>query len=67
MIADTGGGKRHHYSDELCSAVFSLAPLGSGHSPRVLDSIMHGAIPVIIQDGVLQDFEGDSRVIPDLE
>ena len=42
-------GKTGHYSEELCSAVFSLPPLGSGQSPRTFDSSMHGAIPVIIQ------------------
>jgi len=39
----------HMYSRHLCNSVFGLAPLGSGQSPRTLDAVMHGAIPVIIQ------------------
>lgn len=42
-------GKTPSYSQQMCNSVFGLSPLGSGQSPRTLDAIMHGSIPVIIQ------------------
>lgn len=38
-------------------AKFCLAPPGDGWSPRIEDCVLHGAIPVIIMDGVHAPFE----------
>ncbi|KAK3272306.1 hypothetical protein CYMTET_19393 [Cymbomonas tetramitiformis] len=45
------------YEHDLCDSIFCLAPPGSGHSPRVVDSITHGCIPVIVQDDTYMEFE----------
>lgn len=41
-----------HYSNELASSKFCGVLPGDGWSGRMEDSILHGCIPVIIQDGV---------------
>jgi hypothetical protein len=45
------------YSDLLTRSKFCLVPAGDGWSARSEDSILHGCIPVVIQDGVHVSFE----------
>lgn len=46
------------YHDELREHVFCLAFPGDGWSSRVLDAVIHGCIPVIVQDDSEMFFEG---------
>ena len=45
------------YTDLLARSKFCLVPAGDGWSPRAEDSILHGCIPMVIQDGVHMSFE----------
>ena len=49
------GGKYHAY---LLDHTFCLAFPGDGWSSRVLDAVVHGCIPVIVQDESEMFFEG---------
>ena len=46
------------YHDELRGHTFCLAFPGDGWSSRVLDAVVHGCIPVVIQDESEMFFEG---------
>jgi len=46
------------YHHELSSHTFCLAFPGDGWSSRVLDAVVHGCIPVIVQDESYMFFEG---------
>ena len=46
------------YDKELADSVFCLALPGDGWSSRVLDAVVHGCVPVIIQDESNMFFEG---------
>ena len=46
------------YHDELMGHTFCLAFPGDGWSSRVLDAVVHGCIPVIVQDMSEMFFEG---------
>ena len=46
------------YHDELMGHSFCLAFPGDGWSSRVLDAVVHGCIPVVIQDESEMFFEG---------
>ena len=48
----------NEYSKELMSHTFCLAFPGDGWSSRVLDAVIHGCIPVIVQDDAEMFFEG---------
>jgi len=48
--------KRYH--DELLSHTFCLAFPGDGWSSRVLDGVVHGCIPVVVEDDSSMFFEG---------
>jgi len=48
----------HRYKDELREHTFCLAFPGDGWSSRVLDGLVHGCIPVIVQDESDMFFEG---------
>ncbi|KAI8854931.1 exostosin family-domain-containing protein [Chytridium lagenaria] len=51
-------GHSPYYWHELRNATFSLCPSGwSSWSPRLFDSIVAGAIPVIFADGIALPFE----------
>ncbi|XP_057535580.1 uncharacterized protein LOC130813737 isoform X1 [Amaranthus tricolor] len=45
------------YKEELASSVFCGVFPGDGWSGRMEDSILHGCIPVIIQDGIFLPYE----------
>jgi hypothetical protein len=45
------------YSDLLARSVFCLVLPGDGWSARMVDAMVHGCVPVIIQDGVHVSFE----------
>ena len=51
--------KQHtgRYHEELASHTFCLAFPGDGWSSRVLDAVVHGCIPVIVQDESYMFFE----------
>ncbi|KAL1519387.1 hypothetical protein AB1Y20_022912 [Prymnesium parvum] len=46
------------YGKELADSTFCLAFPGDGWSSRVLDAVVHGCVPVIVQDESLMFFEG---------
>ena len=46
------------YHQELLEHTFCLAFPGDGWSSRVLDAVVHGCIPVIVQDDSAMFFEG---------
>lgn len=46
------------YHDELMDHTFCLAFPGDGWSSRVLDAVVHGCIPVVVQDESEMFFEG---------
>jgi hypothetical protein len=46
------------YHDELMDHTFCLAFPGDGWSSRVLDAVVHGCIPVVVQDQSEMFFEG---------
>ncbi|PNH07802.1 putative glucuronosyltransferase [Tetrabaena socialis] len=50
-------GRTSDYRQLLRTSKFCIAPYGYGWGIRVVQSIQHGCIPVIIQDGVYQAFE----------
>ena len=56
MIGD-GEDMPGSYSDLLSRSKFCLIAPGDGWSPRAEDSILHGCIPVVIQDGIEMSFE----------
>ncbi|KAG1664535.1 hypothetical protein FOA52_013002 [Chlamydomonas sp. UWO 241] len=45
------------YSENLARSRFCLTLAGDGYSARAEDAILHGCIPVVIQDGVHQTLE----------
>jgi hypothetical protein len=47
---DNSNGQSQHYSTMLMRSVFCLVLPGDGWSARFEDSVLHGCIPVIIQD-----------------
>lgn len=47
-------GRTASYHEDLCDAVFCLSFLGAGWSPRTVDAVMHGCIPIIVQPQTLQ-------------
>ncbi|KAI5056841.1 hypothetical protein GOP47_0028659 [Adiantum capillus-veneris] len=49
--------RSNHYSEELASSKFCGVLPGDGWSGRMEDSILHGCIPVIIQDGIQLIYE----------
>ncbi|KAH7353004.1 hypothetical protein KP509_19G074700 [Ceratopteris richardii] len=49
--------RSNHYSEELASSKFCGVLPGDGWSGRMEDSILHGCIPVIIQDGIQLPYE----------
>ncbi|KAI3973582.1 hypothetical protein MKW92_033308 [Papaver armeniacum] len=46
-----------HYHKELSSSIFCGVLPGDGWSGRMEDSVLHGCIPVIIQDGIFLPYE----------
>ncbi|KAL3929510.1 MAG: hypothetical protein SGPRY_001931 [Prymnesium sp.] len=46
------------YHDDLRGHIFCLAFPGDGWSSRVLDAVVHGCIPVVVQDESYMFFEG---------
>ncbi|MEW5298057.1 MAG: hypothetical protein WDW36_001219 [Sanguina aurantia] len=52
-------GSVEHYETKLRSSKFCFAPYGSGYGMRLSTAMMHGCIPVVIQDHVVQPFEGE--------
>ncbi|XP_043711978.1 uncharacterized protein LOC122660809 [Telopea speciosissima] len=46
-----------HYYEDLGSSVFCGVLPGDGWSGRMEDSILHGCIPVVIQDGIYLPYE----------
>ncbi len=51
------------YHDDLLGHTFCLAFPGDGWSSRVLDGIVHGCIPVVVQDESEMFFEGAFRSV----
>jgi hypothetical protein len=47
-------GRTASYHEDLCDAVFCLSFLGAGWSPRTVDAVTHGCIPIIVQPQTLQ-------------
>ncbi|EPS66816.1 hypothetical protein M569_07961, partial [Genlisea aurea] len=47
----------HTYGEELANSTFCGVFPGDGWSGRMEDSILHGCIPVIVQDGVYSAYE----------
>lgn len=47
-----------HYHEDLMEHTFCIAWPGDGWSSRVLDAVVHGCIPVIVQDDSHMFFEG---------
>ncbi|KAI3432296.1 hypothetical protein D9Q98_003856 [Chlorella vulgaris] len=45
-------GEVGDYSVSMASSIFCLALMGDGYSSRFDDAVLHGCIPVIIQDGI---------------
>ncbi|KAL3819825.1 hypothetical protein ACJIZ3_005730 [Penstemon smallii] len=45
------------YSEELATSIFCGVMPGDGWSGRMEDSILHGCIPVVIQDGIYLPYE----------
>jgi hypothetical protein len=47
-------GRTATYHADLCDAVFCLSFLGAGWSPRTVDAVAHGCIPIVVQPHTLQ-------------
>jgi len=54
---DDGTRSMHHYIQELQRSKFCMAPYGHGWGIRLQHAILHGCVPVIIQDHVHQPYE----------
>eukprot|EP00271_Cylindrocystis_brebissonii_P008104 TRINITY_DN22132_c0_g1_i1.p1 TRINITY_DN22132_c0_g1~~TRINITY_DN22132_c0_g1_i1.p1 ORF type:complete len:881 (+),score=139.06 TRINITY_DN22132_c0_g1_i1:51-2693(+) len=51
------GERSERYHDELASSRFCGVFPGDGFSARMEDSILHGCVPVIVQDGIQMPYE----------
>lgn len=47
-------GIRQDMPQDMRESVFCLSPLGSGWGLRIVDAMLCGCIPVVVQDGILQ-------------
>ncbi|KAK3266060.1 hypothetical protein CYMTET_25293 [Cymbomonas tetramitiformis] len=45
------------YEEAMSSSKFCLAPAGDGWAHFMTQAVLHGCVPVIIQDGILQPWE----------
>ena len=56
-VFDINRGLVDNYFDRMKDSIFCFAPYGNGWGIRLSEAILHGCIPVIIQDGVVQPFQ----------
>eukprot|EP00897_Mesotaenium_endlicherianum_P004284 jgi/Mesen1/3884/ME000208S02901 len=52
-------GPEYGFEEDMKKAVFCFAPCGSGFSPRAIMSVLLGCIPVVVQENVVQPYDGE--------
>jgi hypothetical protein len=57
QVRNTEGKRYTVYRSQIEKSQFCLAPSGAGWGIRIIELVMDGCIPVIIQDNITQPYE----------